>query len=413
MTRFGSMTTTNQYIIPFLSFFFFSKMQPALSHQNPSPLAQVLDRAARDLVYKGVAVLPMPQLPKVKDYASQSFPIPKREFAEVNLDLEITEAALRGEVAQALGGFCASGFAFSWHSLPIRELRLLANTRIEQVLRLACRDHALFKYVKDYQGEPYGEMVYDRTLSRPHRDFFSGKPVKPTAESVHRDETKRVKLSLQKDHEALVQANWDDALFGGWVNVDQHQSQFFSCQPGSQLLPGLLQQKQDFQHGFNVIQKNSPEAIQFGLAKQRIEVPPNHLIIFFQEILHEVLSVAGAQNRLFTAYRLCPTQPNRPLVKDIAWRLQEGAIVPLKSGQMPPLYPKLYAVNFQDRLEQFALKSCSERLRVRHVSKSGKNAGKVRTFPERFAKPLGQGQFKKYRDHEIKVSLPHLLRLQY
>eukprot|EP00913_Durusdinium_trenchii_P016280 g15299.t1 len=83
---------------------------------------------------------------------------------------------------------------------------------------------------------------------------------------------------------------------------------------------------------------------------QRIEIPPGHLVIFYQQILHEVQRQTCPRRslRLFVGWRLTRSTLS---LQDLAAKTQPGVVttgvlvktqgVPLlPSGQQPPMYAK-------------------------------------------------------------------------
>src|SRR5207237_10896319 len=133
----------------------------------------------------------------------------------------------------------------------------------------------------------------------------------PTAELWHRDKSPT-----------------PDTVFGGWVNLDLGNTQYFSCVPGT--------------HNVTVegagFERFSPEeAMEFKAHKELIACPPGHWIAFNQLLVHEVLSKKAKQDSLrqYIGFRL--TQETTPLF-DLTRVFSEQGVPPLPSGQQPPLY---------------------------------------------------------------------------
>ena len=72
--------------------------------------------------------------------------------------------------------------------------------------------------------------------------------------------------------------------------------------------------------------------------KSKAFIPPGHIIIFPQYIFHEVVSKKASYDmkRLFTGWRT--TIDTGPLFEDIEQMLRDQSVIPLPSGQLPPLY---------------------------------------------------------------------------
>jgi len=196
----------------------------------------------------------------------------------------------------------------------------------------------------------------------------------PTREWAHRDHPKHRVPGI--------------TTYGGWYNFSEME-QRFSCQPGSH-----LSAEEGRAGGFTKLSPDERSA--FNRAKVSVKVPPHCLIIFNETIMHEV---AGSkqrhtQLRLFTAYSrmhmddykdYCtknglPLGTN-PLCPDLWKRLEDGDLIPLKSGQMPPSYPKLYWTFHRSKLGPFAATLHPACTTHRTVT-SGAEAGKVYHVPK-------------------------------
>lgn len=290
------------------------------------------------------------------------------------------------------GGFAALGNPASFHNPFVRRMRQWAMATLLPVFRRLCPTR---KYKL--------EQIHDRMLYRRAGE-------KPTAESWHRDEAPS---ALDTDH-----------TFGGWVNLD-HESQFFSCVPGSHHV-------ERGQGGFATIPKEEAEIynqMKLRGAIQPIEIPPGHILIFYEHILHEVESTEKTVDscRLFLGWRL--TTASTPLIdhrsfdaQDLMQRLHSQAIMPLKSGQFPPMYPKLWFSNhFFTRLkpwsdESFSTEACSRdtfpdgAVCELKTFKSGKHAGETYEVVQRYMPSLAQLQLPRYSAYtsaEIAMHVPN------
>lgn len=216
-----------------------------------------------------------------------------------------------------LGGFSALGHPSTFHMDTVRDLRMKAY-------------HTFFDHIFSKSGDGYQmEAIIDRLMVRPPYR-------KPTAETWHRDEAKG--------------AVYGDVVYGGWVNLD-NTDQYFSCHPGSAASSN--------NGGFRPATASEKERARLG--KVVVPVPPGHLLVFNETMVHEVMSKYRDQTsvRLFVGFRvsrvdsgplclhdLMIKDPPREISKygqnvDLATKLATGAIIPLKSGQLPAMYPKL------------------------------------------------------------------------
>ena len=146
----------------------------------------------------------------------------------------------------------------------------------------------------------------------------------------------------------------NDEIFGGWLNLDSY-SQFFSCVPGSHIPVKL----KNIPAGFDTLQKRLKDCGITENSKQKeymkqvksystkIEVPPGHLVIFPQYILHEVLNVKAAYDmmRLFVGWRI--TTAIEPLVK--IEKANEFGVIPLPGGMLPAMYSKQHIMAFREK----------------------------------------------------------------
>lgn len=171
----------------------------------------------------------------------------------------------------------------------------------------------------------------------PDRQCFRPAGVVPTAEAWHRD------LSPVGDPLKHVRASPGDLILGGWINCNADHDQVFTCCPRTHHESA----RSEGDAGF-------VRAPRGDYPEKTVVIPPGHALYFVQDLLHTVTAtkLAFDMRRMYIAARF--TASDRPFIKGISEILRLGAIVPLKSGQMPPMYPKLWPVNWKDRLEAFS-----------------------------------------------------------
>lgn len=316
----------------------------------------VIRKAVEDLKTNGVAVIPtgidVRAARRAIDQDIANFP----EFVE-------------GATEFVLGGFSAFANPGSFHCNSVRTIRMSLNPMLVQIGKL-------------YEGPKRYEQLIDRLMVRP-----TG--AAPSAESWHRDESV-----------GYVQG---DLVFGGWVCLDD-QPQGFSCVLGTHNVdPG--------NRGFATIPKEQHAAMK---AKSTIvKIPPGHLILFHQHIVHEVLAKKAKYKmyRLFIGFRL--TNSKEPLIGDIKKRLKNEDIIPMKSGQLPPVFAKLHMVNhLEKKLVPFA-KNLKPEFLTEYSPKSGKLKGQKFTIPHRFMPSLketfGKRFYQKYKKEEKQMYKPRKL----
>ena len=208
----------------------------------------------------------------------------------------------------AVGGFAALAHPSSFHNEFARALRFKAEHHVvdEDIFGLG-------------DGGPNAgknlEQIVDRTMIR--------RPAQtPTAELWHRD---------------IARGTMDnDEVFGGWINLDTANNQYFSCVPGSsdeRPIAGV-----DYEEGFAKIA--SSQFSEVIARSYRIVIPPGHMVVFNERTIHEVAAVPNTSGtsscRLFFGWRL--THSATPLFYDVERRLREQDGMPLKSGQHKHAY---------------------------------------------------------------------------
>jgi len=214
------------------------------------------------------------------------------------------EFCIQNPPLYALGGFGALGTASSFHHPDIRFIR-----------------NYIYDHLKPQLGEIYSEykleMLFDRLCIRTKGQSIS-------KEQWHRD------VSIHKLD--------DDIILGGWINLGP-VSQYFSCVPCTHL-------ETSTRSGFS---KESTPDIKGTLYK----VEPGQIILFYQNILHEVKpgKIKDTSYKLFLGWRL--TKSSEPLYNHREIILEQS-VPPLPSGQTPPMYAKLHRVNHREKLENFS-----------------------------------------------------------
>ena len=280
-----------------------------------------------------------------------------------------------------LGGFSALGNPSSFHNETVRQLRAMVHPHVRALAA---------KMVPRGCGWNF-EQVVDRMLIRP------GGRV-PSAEAWHRD----VAPGTQQG----------DQVWGGWLNLDD-RSQWFSCVPGTHRT-GTTHSAAQHQ-GFAPIPKEERKA--YKARSRRVEIPAGCVLVFSEDLVHEVVGkrCGHTMYRLFLGWRL--TRSTEPLVPDVESRLEDQAVMPLKSAQMPRLFAKLHWTNWRKKLEVFGrcLKSqCQVRVRV----KTGKDAGAVYTLPHpaqgksqhmKSLRAYGLPMYRKYDNAERALYRPQSL----
>lgn len=215
-----------------------------------------------------------------------------------------------------------------------------------------------------------------------------------SAESYHRDESRAAASS--------------DVIFGGWINVGVSDN-FFSCVPGTHVALRPARGK-----GFAKITASEVSAQKYASRLRVVVVPPGHILVFYEHIVHIVhpatVKVGQEVLRQHLGWRI--TDSSFPLTADVDARISEQAVMPLKSGQMPPMYPTSYW-NYpkqRDQLEVYSRLNISPRLLISRSPKQGLQAGrKYRVVPRYLPSSLKLGHLlqRAYSDDERQCYKPH------
>ena len=228
-------------------------------------------------------------------------------------------------VPYVLGGFAAYGNPSSFHNNFVKAIRRKAKQNIVE--------SGIFSEFLESSGlnpdEYRLEVLFDRMMHRHAQQ-------KPDAETAHRDVTPR---------DALEDG---DFVFGGWVNLSEH-TQYLVCKPGSHRDVKNTRAAAELGEGFNKLTKEEA-AISYAPSRRRIPVPPGHLIVFLQHIVHEVFNVSTTheQLRLFIGWRL--TRSNNLLfAEQKATAIYTAGVPLLPSGQVPPMYSANHASVFKNK----------------------------------------------------------------
>jgi hypothetical protein len=300
------------------------------------------------LTTNGYVVIPFPEASR-EHKAFSEFPSTAPEFLHNGSD----------PLVSALGGFGALGIPSSFHNEVVRTLRM-------EVMHIVI---PLFAPLLRTDPNLNLEQIIDRMMFRQPK-------ASATAESYHRDQSPL--------------ASEGDIVLGGWINMNKLVPQFASLVPKSHTVHGTKA------GGFNKIPKE--EHKMYNDLKQKIIIPPFHLIVFYENIVHEVASSKENTTllRLFTAFRI--TKDSHDLIPFMDDLLKDQAIMTLKSGQEPPMYACLHLVNWIGKLVEFS-KQMQPVLIVDYTPADGKRVGEHFRIVKRFLGSLYENKFPMYRPY--------------
>jgi len=198
--------------------------------------------------------------------------------------------------------------------------------------------------------------VYDK-VSPEFAQLFPGRKLEfiPDRFSIRRLGTS---VNEEEWHRDVGAKQIGDIIYGGWVNLDPpttNESQWFSCLPKDIIRAQDETELNGFEQFAESEQDEKQDAFDdpLGNNKHMVEIPPGHMVIFNQTIAH---TITGAES-LFTSYRQYfgwrITDYDQPLY-DKKKIMDAQIMPPLPSGQLAPMYPKLYAVNYKSRLKEYS-----------------------------------------------------------
>ncbi|CAN0113866.1 unnamed protein product, partial [Ectocarpus sp. 12 AP-2014] len=276
----------------------------------------------------------------------------------------------KGTTKFVMGGFAALGNPSSFHNPTVRKFRQWAVSLVVG---------GVLKHLIALTGKPYGvEQFIGRMMIRLRGET-------PSSESWHRDES--------------TIAFADDRFFGGWINLDD-TSQHFSCVPRTHMTTTTSHK------GFAKISQE--EARKHKKNKERVEIPSGHILVFYENIVHEVLSTKATSTlaRLHLGWRLTTSSGMRP---DVLPTIENQGIAKIKSGQMPPMHVVLHWTNWADALQKWSVASLQKQCLIQRDFKTGGRKGEKLKVVERFMRSLREYKlpmYEKYTADELKLYQP-------
>ena len=265
-----------------------------------------------------------------------------------------------------MGGFSALGNASSFHLPVARQLRLITHPIVYQ----------LFKEELDTKDLKFEQIIDRFKHQTPNKKINS--------ENYHRDESP---------------CSEGDQIFGGWINLDLTPQYFAGC-------PGTHKSIHK-QNGFAQITKE--EYKEYAKLEQLIEIPPGHIFIFYEHMVHKVYRSKNIRvDRLFMGWRLTKSDQCIHGNDKLIQMLHNKAVIPLKSGQMPPMYARLHLTNWVEKIVDFTKVMHDKCIETKQI-KTGKKAG-VYKLVHRFMKSLkdlDMDIYPPYTQEEINILIPH------
>ena len=266
-----------------------------------------LKQKALELKTNGVVVIDLHLFKEHHDFLHKTNWI--EEIKNIQLRDFNTKDPMYGFV---LGAFGAFGNPASFHNELLYKLRYILFMKLKSIF-------------KNIDSKRYLECLFDRVCIR-------RKDTTTTGETFHRDT-----CSLKEDQ---------DFIYGGWINLDKNITQYFSCVPGTHMCSG--------KGGFEKIASQD-----FKKQKVKIQIKPKQVIIFNQNIIHEIFPQKQKNNsvRLYLGWR--HTLSDKPLFNsdtnprfNINNIISEQIVPPLPSGDFPKMYSKNHPRFYKNQLIQ-------------------------------------------------------------
>ena len=346
-------------------------VSPALAVPSYTPGIYNADSSAENLMECGYVVLPLLGV----DYARSKWMQTKRVLENM---IDSFPEFKPNTKKYVMGGFSAFGNPSSFHHPFILKLRQWSLSYLYPLFT----SYDILALESEITDRPRNlEALPDRFMARPPGD-------QPGPKSWHRDTSPH--------------GSKGDDIFGGWINMD-NKNQYFSVVPGSHTLIDPS--------GGGFDKPNSKNIQEAEKNKIRIVIPPGHILVFFQNMLHEIYRVKASywMYRLFTCFRL--TYSIKPLTKNLNDLISNQAVLPLKGGSFPPMYARNHEICWLTKLlvpwSESSLRSeCMQTI----TRKSGKLKGQSFRIVQRFMKSLtelGLPLYPEYKQEDIDCMKPH------
>jgi len=285
----------------------------------------------------------------------------------------------------ALAIFGALGTASSFHHPAVRNIRILAFEAIRQ--------H--FKQYYNLNGTQLKniQLLIDRVGVRvPHTQQWGGGNI--SGESWHRDQAPQQFMKSILPDGKTVNSSGIDEVLGGWINLNMAVTQAFVCVKGTHL-------QRSNESGF-VTDFTKEDKKKFDQNKVTIEVPPGHIILFYQNIIHMVrkYTIGNFEYRLFLGIRFTNDINS---IFDYNSALVEQGVPVIPSGQTPRLYEKMHAINHKDKIGTWTTYFIPEMQHTKGKTPLPPVSKSLYLLSQESGKNL---MYPKYQDYELALFIP-------
>lgn len=319
--------------------------------------------------------------------------LPKEITDNFNEDLFLREQRefINPEPAEdnfILGGFRAYGNGSSYHHPQIRSIRV-----------------AVYEHIVPLFQEIYGNKTDNNYIELlPDRFARRNKLVPVTAESWHRD------ASLP--YQDFAKKGITNIIYGGWINLDKTQTQYFSFVPGTH--KGV-----ELKTGFAKITKEEAEKCE--TKKKIIRIPPHSCIIFNELLRHEVIKIKDQDQdqttsqfscRLYQKYRISNAGTSLMGEECVRQTIHDQSPFNMHQNSLPPMYSKMHLICWRQRLVKFSENVHEAFKETPNKTKANTNANKGIIIKRYFTglRQAGLEMFPDYdEEREIAILLPQPL----
>jgi Domain of unknown function (DUF4326) len=349
--------------------------QPRVKQPRKTPDLSY-SKYAKQLHEEGYTVVPIYSKEEVKEMRKKFIKMLDKEMPEYNHDpLTKVVPSFKGEQFFVKGGFGALGNPSSFHHPLIRSMRTDAMEKAKKVFQnLREEDESI---TDEYKLE---QLVDRARMLRAKASI--------TPESWHRDTTPAKKMNKVRGKKVVLD---DDLIFGGWIALD-----------GPQKLSAIKNSHRSYEGrnkggmGFSKLTKEQQE--EYTKIKEKalkdkkdwfIEIPAGHMLIFQQELIHEVVKGTKRREpayRLFTGWRL--TKSDHTFLNDEDSFFKKQSVPAIKSDQIPDMYPSMpwsQSPASRKTLEDWSKTTFNPLFLEKKTVVSGKHAGETRMMsPKKF-----------------------------
>ena len=267
------------------------------------------------------------------------------------------------------------------------------------------------------------KKIYDKVLEKKifpelKKDdkYFSMLPDRPLVRFPSQKVDEKGKWHQDDSANAIT----GDDIYGGWLNLNHNETQYFKCIPGTHRIDHTifnnLSQKNGERRGYSDFKSKNDQKFLSNYwnseIKELVTIPPGHILIFQENMIHTVFPNPNTQNCILRLHPSFMISDHKTILHDRKNKIklldlfknQEN--VPVRSGQKTPVYSpfNLYPKNIS------SLKSLSN-----HYIDCCKNENGIvkRFLPslKEISQKSGVSMHPEMTSDEIQYYIPHLVKI--